>query len=457
MRKSYTLIFLLALSILCNLVLAEKSTKAKSQNKLLDLAEKLVSRVPNFANPIFNKKEETSTKKGSLREKIKSISSKFQNTFDDVVLRKSENREESPVYPERVESKLASAKFNTAASKSSAFVPRSTVRKARKETNKVQHDPVAKQNLGHSQAQIKPEEIPVESTRTCIVFYGHNLRGYPVTKKIYRLKNLGQGAYGSTSLVVDCVTEDKYVLKKYKPKVSIDSIMREVRMANMMGYLVGYYPKKRQVLLKFVEGDVLTDYEDLNSPLYEKFDLNSLGERLMFYNDKLYEPLESIHARGVVHNDNHPGNIVVNDQGRAEVIDFGFAEKIEDSPRKEVPIGILLDKFIAACQTLIVTHKHFRERVSPFVIGANIEYSKARRKLLQAIDNLPSDDVDAISYYDRMYQHHENYTNDILDEIYRNDEEDDSGIHLDSYEESSAKNHEKYDYNEIGEPLDLIF
>jgi serine/threonine protein kinase/Tfp pilus assembly protein PilF len=157
----------------------------------------------------------------------------------------------------------------------------------------------------------------------------------------YRIvRQLGAGGMGEVFLAEDIELDRKVALKIMSAELAKDNRQRkrfrtEARAASALIHPnicvihdVGETPEGRPFLaMEFVEGQTL----DLLSQQRHL----SLGEILKI-GTQTAEALTAAHSRGVVHRDIKPSNIIVDEAGRAKVLDFGLAKKLGREQLEEI-------------------------------------------------------------------------------------------------------------------------
>lgn len=145
---------------------------------------------------------------------------------------------------------------------------------------------------------------------------------------------IAHGGMGSVYLAVGSSGEE-VALKVLKPDIARDELTRrrferEARMAqriehpNVVSVLaVGEHEGVPYLAQAFVRGGTLQDRLDTTGPM-------PVGEVARFAVE-VGGALHAIHAVGLVHRDVKPGNILLDEQGVAHVIDFGLAKDSQAS------------------------------------------------------------------------------------------------------------------------------
>lgn len=143
---------------------------------------------------------------------------------------------------------------------------------------------------------------------------------------------LGQGAMGQVYLCHDPVIDRQVAVKILHPHILADRhademrnrFRREARAAarcqhpNIVTvYDVGEHDGRDYIVMEYVQGEELRFFLERGERLGD-------AERLYIVREVL-EALGYAHARGVVHRDVKPANIILTDEGGVKVADFGIA------------------------------------------------------------------------------------------------------------------------------------
>jgi serine/threonine protein kinase len=159
---------------------------------------------------------------------------------------------------------------------------------------------------------------------------------HPELKEIshYRLlRKLGAGGMGDVYLAEDQLLRRKVALKVLHSRPDDDDshqrLLREARAASVLDHPnictvheVGEDQGRRFLVMQFVEGVTLADCLQKRPPdLLESLDIAA----------QISEVLAEAHARGIVHRDIKPQNVMVTEGGRVKVLDFGLAKRLSIS------------------------------------------------------------------------------------------------------------------------------
>ena len=129
----------------------------------------------------------------------------------------------------------------------------------------------------------------------------------PGLDRIVALKVLLAGAYASAEAVARFQREAKAVARLKHPNI-------------VPVYDIGIYEGHHYFAMEFVEGQSLSD-------LIKK-KLLSTSQALVFA-EALSDAVESAHKAGVIHRDIKPSNILVDQEGRPHITDFGLAKQVD--------------------------------------------------------------------------------------------------------------------------------
>jgi serine/threonine protein kinase/formylglycine-generating enzyme required for sulfatase activity/predicted esterase len=145
------------------------------------------------------------------------------------------------------------------------------------------------------------------------------------------LKTLGQGGGGVAYLAEDVRLRRTVVLKFLAYELASDArarqrFLREARLASSLDHPnvcaiheINETGEFSFIVMQYAEGQTLKQLIN-NRPL----DLEVAFPIAL----QIADALQTAHERGIIHRDIKPGNVVVNDNGRVKVLDFGLAKSI---------------------------------------------------------------------------------------------------------------------------------
>jgi len=158
----------------------------------------------------------------------------------------------------------------------------------------------------------------------------------PTNLAHYRiLRSIGAGGMGEVYLAEDTKLGRKVALKVLAPALAInperrDRFEREARAVAALNHpnIVTLHSVEQQdnvlfLTMELVEGKALTDLIPREGMTIE---------RLLEIAIPLADAVAAAHQRGITHRDLKPANVMVSDEGRVKVLDFGLAKLQEDSP-----------------------------------------------------------------------------------------------------------------------------
>lgn len=147
-------------------------------------------------------------------------------------------------------------------------------------------------------------------------------------------KLLGKGSFGAVYLAHDPKLDRAVAIKVSRTgtlpdQSDVDRFAREARSAAQLHhphiipvYEVGEADGNPYIACEYVEGQTL----DVRLKAVGKFSSTQAAELV----SKLAAALDYAHARGIVHRDIKPGNIIIDSDGEPHIADFGLARREED-------------------------------------------------------------------------------------------------------------------------------
>lgn len=196
---------------------------------------------------------------------------------------------------------------------------------------------------------------------------------FDAQKNFTFLQTLGKGGTGDTHLFKDETTDMLFAIKKYVPKdvshiddyynrfVDEIKILFNISHPNIVRIYNYYlYPSAKTGFLQmeYVDGVSIDNYEPMpwDEKGWEEIFSDVIGA---------FEYLEKCH---ILHRDIRPTNILIDKEGNAKVIDFGFGKKIvaSDNPAEN---SILLNWPATEMPDEVQLNQEYNERTEIYFVG----------------------------------------------------------------------------------------
>ena len=143
------------------------------------------------------------------------------------------------------------------------------------------------------------------------------------------VRSLGEGGQAHTFLVrdLDSGNPELFVLKRLKDPRRLGRFAQEIEAlraldSERLARVVDFRPDALPAYF-------VTEYRGRDLTRWVMDNPLNIAERLAIFRD-IVEGVAAAHSRGITHRDIKPNNIVVGDDGRACVIDFGICQIIDD-------------------------------------------------------------------------------------------------------------------------------
>jgi len=176
-------------------------------------------------------------------------------------------------------------------------------------------------------------EISVSHTKTLETVKDELTTGSVFAGRYQIIEELGKGGMGRVYKALDTKIDEKIALKLIKPEIATDKrtierfsnelkYARKIRHKNVCHmYDLGEEKGNHYITMEFVEG------EDLKSMIRMSGQL-STGMTIKVAN-QICEGLSEAHKLGMIHRDLKPGNVMIDKDGNARIMDFGLVRSLE--------------------------------------------------------------------------------------------------------------------------------
>jgi len=177
-----------------------------------------------------------------------------------------------------------------------------------------------------------PDDHPLVFTETLQTPVHELTTGSTFANRYQIIEELGKGGMGKVYKVFDQEVQAKMALKLIKPEVSadkntIDRFRNELKIARDISHknICRMYDLGREAGNYFITMEYVSG-EDLKSFIRRSRQL--VVGTAIFIAKQVCEGLAEAHRLGVVHRDLKPGNIMIDKEGNAKIMDFGIARSV---------------------------------------------------------------------------------------------------------------------------------
>jgi serine/threonine protein kinase/Tfp pilus assembly protein PilF len=158
-------------------------------------------------------------------------------------------------------------------------------------------------------------------------------RGAVFANRYEIIEELGRGGMGRLYRVLDIKINQEVAMKILRPEISrdqetIDRFSNELRLARQVAhknvcrmYHLGEFEETHFIIMEFIPG------QDLQSMIKMTKQLST--ETAISIAKQINEGLAEAHRLGVIHRDLKPGNVMIDREGNARILDFGIARSLE--------------------------------------------------------------------------------------------------------------------------------
>lgn len=166
--------------------------------------------------------------------------------------------------------------------------------------------------------------------------------GSTVAKKYRIIEKLGEGGMGVVYKAEDMKLKRTVALKFLLPNLIVNQVhkkrfIREAQTASALNhphictiFEVGEAEGDPYIAMEYIEG------RSLNTMIPpEGLPVNELVD----YGIQMLEALQHAHERGIIHRDLKTANVVITPDGRAKILDFGLAKRLQEEKLKELTLS----------------------------------------------------------------------------------------------------------------------
>ncbi len=195
-------------------------------------------------------------------------------------------------------------------------------------------NPDTKQYCGDCGTQLPPfEDIKIEFSETLMAPIRELATGSAFAGRYQVIEELGEGGMGKVYKAFDKEVNVRVALKLIKPEIAADKntierFRNELKIARGISHrnICRMYDLGREAETYFITMEYVSG-EDLGSFLRRARRLDA-GTAISIAR-QVCDGLSEAHRSGVVHRDLKPGNIMIDGEGNAKIMDFGIARSLK--------------------------------------------------------------------------------------------------------------------------------
>jgi len=181
--------------------------------------------------------------------------------------------------------------------------------------------------------QLSFEEVSLTETKTLLKNRQELTTGSTFAGRYQVVEEMGRGGMGKVYKVIDTKLKEELALKLIHPEIAVDERIikrfgNELKMARKISHknvCRMYHLEEEEgihyLTMEFIRGESLKDMIGMMGQL-------SPGQALSVVK-QVCEGLAEAHKLGVVHRDLKPGNIMIDREGNARIMDFGIARSLK--------------------------------------------------------------------------------------------------------------------------------
>jgi len=144
--------------------------------------------------------------------------------------------------------------------------------------------------------------------------------------ELYRARNLKLGREAAIKILPEELASDPERLKRFEQEARSASALNHPCIVTV--YDIDQHKSIHYIAMELVEGTTLTD-------LLRRREL-PLGKAVASA-IQIADGMSRAHGKGIVHRDLKPDNVMVTEDGRVKILDFGLAKLVEPGDWRETP------------------------------------------------------------------------------------------------------------------------